>query len=82
MKNSFTTLAGLAASGLVLAACEPASTKSEPENVGLANPAAVFCTESGGTYDIRNGADGQYGLCTLPDGREVDAWDYFREENG
>ncbi len=48
----------------------------------LANPAAVFCTESGGKYEIRDGADGQVGICILPDGVEVDAWEYFRAQNG
>lgn len=60
-----------------LAACDPAPGQS----TGLANPAATFCVESGAKYEIRDGADGQTGVCILPDGREVDAWDYFRENN-
>ncbi len=60
-----------------LAACDPAPEQS----TGLANPAATFCVESGAKYEIRDGADGQTGVCILPDGREVDAWDYFRENN-
>ena len=48
----------------------------------LANPSASFCTESGGTYEIRDGNDGKAGICILEDGSEVDAWDYFRENAG
>jgi uncharacterized protein len=48
----------------------------------LANPAAVFCVESGGKSEIRNGAKGQYGVCRLPSGRVVDEWAYFRANKG
>ena len=48
--------------------------------VAIANPAAVFCIEQGGTHDIRKDEDGAaYGMCILPDGTEVDAWEYYRE---
>ncbi len=51
--------------------------------VDAANPAATYCVDEGGTYDIRTGSDGgQVGICVLPDGSEVDAWDYFRENAG
>jgi hypothetical protein len=48
----------------------------------LANPAAVFCVESGGKSEIRNGARGQYGVCLLPDGRVVEEWAYYRAMKG
>lgn len=64
----------LAATGLTaLAACE-----AEPPKPQLANPAATYCIDSGARYEVRDGADGQYGVCTLPDGREIDAWEHFR----
>jgi putative hemolysin len=44
----------------------------------LANPASVFCVQSGGKSEIRQGRRGQYGVCILPDGREVEEWAYFR----
>src|SRR5262245_27033529 len=47
----------------------------------LANPASVFCVESGGRSEIRNGPRGQYGVCILPDGRTVDEWAYFRKNH-
>ncbi len=45
----------------------------------MANPAATFCVENNGEYQIRKNADGsEYGVCILPDGKEVDAWEYLR----
>ena len=69
------TLVALSAAGLT-AAC----TQTE-ETVALANPAAVYCEEVGGQHVIRDGKGGQVGVCVLPDGSEVDAWDYFRANN-
>jgi putative hemolysin len=54
-----------------------------PEIVwALANPASVFCVESGGKSEIRNGPRGQYGVCRLPSGRVVEEWSYFRARKG
>ncbi len=48
----------------------------------LANPSATFCIRNGGRYEIRTAVDGgQTGVCVLPDGRVVDAWQYLRENN-
>ncbi len=70
----------LSALGLTaLAACDQAATSDS--NTQIANPAATFCVESGGKYEIRDGADGQTGVCILASGREVDAWEYFRENH-
>ena len=47
----------------------------------IANPAAVYCGEQGGTYKIREHEDGsQYGVCLFEDGSECDAWAFFRGE--
>jgi len=45
----------------------------------MTNPAAVFCEEQGGAYRVVHEAEGERGICVLLDGREVDAWGYFRE---
>jgi putative hemolysin len=52
-----------------------------PSAWALANPASVFCVESGGRSEIRNGPRGQYGVCILPDGRTVDEWAYYRRNH-
>jgi len=48
----------------------------------LANPASVFCVESGGRSEIRQGPKGERGVCILPNGRVVDEWSYFRRHRG
>jgi putative hemolysin len=48
----------------------------------LANPASVFCVQSGGKSEIRKGPRGQYGVCRLPAGRVVEEWAYFRQMHG
>jgi len=51
--------------------------EGNPANAGagLANPAAVYCSERGGDYLLASGQ------CRLADGRTVDAWRYFREQH-
>ena len=57
---------------------EPTGTTPD---VGLANPASVFCVEQGGTDGIVHETDGQVGYCNLPDGNRVGEWEYLRSEN-
>jgi putative hemolysin len=46
----------------------------------VANPASVFCEEQGGSVEIVADAEGnQMGMCRLPDGTEVDEWEYYRQ---
>ena len=48
----------------------------------LANPASVFCVQSGGKSEIRTGPRGQYGVCRLPNGRVVEEWSHYRRMKG
>jgi putative hemolysin len=53
------------------------------ERIGMANPASVYCVQSGYRLEIRTGADGgQYGACLFPDGAECEEWVFFRGECG
>lgn len=49
-------------------------------DIGLANPASVYCKENGGILEIREFADGQKGFCVFEDGSECDEWKFFRNE--
>jgi C1A family cysteine protease len=51
------------------------SVKAPPS--GLANPAAVYCSDLGYSYDILETAEGQVGICTFPEGLSCDAWDFL-----
>ena len=50
------------------------------DNVGLANPASVYCEEQGGELDIRDEEGGQVGYCLFDDGSECEEWAYFNGE--
>lgn len=63
---------------IVLSVATPSESSA---STGLANPAATYCIAQGGLYGIRDVADGQSGVCQLPDGTEIDAWTYFREHH-
>jgi|MudIll2142460700_1097286.scaffolds.fasta_scaffold05188_2 hypothetical protein len=83
MVNSATTgvsLGSLAA--MALAATAGFAGSVAFAQVGLPNPAAVFCVEKGGQYQIENHATGARSVCRFPDGRVVDAWDFFRQNQG
>ncbi len=68
----------------VFAACggddsTPSDTTTPTE---IANPAAVYCEEQGGTVEIVDESDGQVGYCNLPDGTRIEEWEYFRSQAG
>lgn len=47
--------------------------------LALANPASLFCAESGGRSEILQTASGaQLAVCILPGGQIVEEWAYFR----
>lgn len=49
--------------------------------LGMANPASVYCVEQGGKSVIQEDAQGnQIGYCQLPQGL-VEEWHYFRSHN-
>ena len=63
--------------------CSPGEADDEASLGGMqiANPAAVYCVEQGGTSETRTADDGgQYGVCVFPDGSEYDEWELYRGE--
>ena len=51
---------------------------NKSEIIGMANPASVYCIESGGNLSIRTDANGgQYGVCMFADGTECEEWRYL-----
>ena len=65
---------------LLLSACAVIATQPD-QNAEIPNPASVYCTDNGGTLEIRTAEDGgQSGVCLFPDGSECEEWAYFRGE--
>lgn len=51
--------------------------------IGMANPASVYCVQSGYALEIRtDDKGGQRGVCIFPDGTECEEWAFFRGECG
>lgn len=83
MKRIFTIIILLA-----LTACTALQTQGTPEpattdmpQVGMPNPASVYCTQNGNKLEIQTAADGsQNGICVFPDGSACDEWAYYRGE--
>lgn len=69
-------------SSLVVVSVAMFAASGAQANAALVNPAAAFCIEQGGQFGIRDTETGQTGICTLKDGTEMDAWDYFRAKAG
>lgn len=68
---------------LVLSGCSLTGnneTKKDDQKSGLANPASVFCEEQGGELELRDGVNGQYGVCKFDDGSECEEWAFYRLE--
>ena len=58
-------------------------TVSGFEKTAIANPASVYCVESGYKLVIKTNADGsEYGVCVFLDGNECEEWAFFRSECG
>lgn len=47
-------------------------------NIALANPASANCLQLGGVLDLRENANGQYGVCLFEDNRQCEEWALFR----
>ena len=60
---------------------EPDEESGQPD-VGLANPASVYCEEQGGRLEMRTDESGTSGICIFEDGSECEEWAYWRGECG
>jgi len=71
------------AATLVLTGCNKTTETIEtPEtNVGIANPASVFCEENDGILEIETDEEGnQGGICKFDDGSYCEEWSFYRGE--
>lgn len=68
---------------LLLTACDKKeeAAPEATEQVGMANPAAIYCGEQGGELEIRDAELGQFGYCHLPDGRVIEEWELYRADH-
>ncbi|AZS49972.1 DUF333 domain-containing protein [Entomomonas moraniae] len=74
----------LFATTLILVGCNSMDNQSKKDknpSVGMANPASVYCEQIGGKLEIKNSTDGQYGMCTLPNGEQIEEWALYRRDH-
>lgn len=62
----------------LISGCTP---KESDPSVKIANPAAEHCVKAGGKFETVKENAGERGMCHLPDGTVVDAWERFRRDN-
>ncbi|MBB1199576.1 DUF333 domain-containing protein [Enterobacteriaceae bacterium 89] len=67
---------------LLLAGCAAQQNDAPPPpNIGMANPAAVYCQQKGGTRVTVKTAQGERADCKLPGGETIDEWTLFRRDH-
>jgi len=88
---AFCIVTGIFVTGCTQTSTAPPTTATTPQGVlipqnaqnntqTLANPASVNCVNIGGTLEIKNGVNGQYGMCNFPNGTSCEEWALFRGE--
>jgi putative hemolysin len=88
MKKRLSALGFVLVLSVVLSGCGPGTAQPTESptvpptggNVGLANPASVYCEDQGYTLEMRVDENGQYGVCIFPDGSECEEWAFYRGE--
>jgi len=67
----------------VVAGCSSSASRDKDSvaGVGLANPAAEYCTAQGGKFEVRPSDGGEAGFCVV-NGKAWEAWSFFRGEVG
>ena len=58
---------------------EPEAPK--PPQIGMANPAAVYCQQKGGESIRQVNAQGESSLCKLPNGETIEEWALWRRDH-
>ncbi|MBN2014761.1 MAG: DUF333 domain-containing protein [Candidatus Altiarchaeota archaeon] len=51
--------------------------EGEDAEIGIANPASVYCEKQGGELRMVETPEGQAGYCVLPDGRVCEEWRFY-----
>lgn len=82
------TILAIAVLIISLGACTSADGKltcinfGGSDDIGLANPASVYCKGLGYDLEIRMGEGGESGYCIFPDGSECEEWSFLRGQCG
>jgi putative hemolysin len=78
MKYCFAALAAMLLAGCTTGSNSPQSNESQ---VGMANPASVWCKEKGGVQVPIQSPQGVRTDCKLPNGEVLDEWALWRRDH-
>ena len=80
-KSVLVSIGGIAVMA-TLAGCAHSDSYPETQRqIGMANPASVYCLSQKGQLDNVNTAQGVASYCTLPSGERVEEWALFRRDH-
>jgi hypothetical protein len=79
MKKTFSIISTVFGLMILLSGCQNSSVDVST-TTSLANPASENCIQKGGTLEMRENKNGQYGVCIFEDNRQCEEWAFFRGE--
>lgn len=66
---------------VVTACSSPAPDAPTPPEIGMANPAAIYCQQRGGVRVPVQSPQGIRTECKLPGGEVIDEWELWRRDH-
>lgn len=82
--NITSLLASISGIAVVATLAGCAQSDSHPDTqrqIGMANPASVYCLSQKGQLENVKTAQGVSGYCTLPSGERIEEWTLFRRDH-
>jgi hypothetical protein len=70
----YAIMVGALAAAVILSGC------TAGQEIGMPNPASVYCEEQDGTLEMREEEGGTVGYCIFEDGSECEEWSFFNGE--
>ncbi|GEM_PF-3003729 len=67
---------------LAVQGSDEVQTYSNDAFTGMGNPAAVYCQDLGYVFKSESTSQGDYGICSLPEGMECNAWEFLQGKCG
>ena len=81
--NQITIMAAVVLLSTLATGCSSrGNMRTEQETVGMANPASLYCADKGGKSVVAKDSNGgEYAICHLPDGTQIEEWALFRRDH-
>ncbi|CAI3936804.1 Putative hemolysin (Hlx) [Commensalibacter communis] len=65
----------------MLTACQHPEEKTKDQIIGMPNPASVYCIKLNGKLRSVSTPQGEYAICALPSGEQIEEWALFRRDH-